>query len=913
VARIVEAETRQRLSLRLDAPLPSELAVGGATALFVSGTCFHPRSAITALSFVLDGVRQPVSQHSMPRLDLFRSLHPGLDPFDLVGVDDDDRSPEDPHLNSYRSGFWGVVEVPAGTGPEAELMLHAELEDRDESTALLARIRIAELPRPEEVRSPHPEDGPLVAICMASYEPPMDLFRRQIETIRAQTHRNWTCLISDDGSSPARLAEIQAEVADDPRFVVSSSPRRLGFYLNFERALSLAPANADFVALSDQDDAWYPDKLATLLAEIGSANLVYSDARVVTEDGQVVSDTYWVTRQGNHHSLASLLVTNSVTGGACLFRHQLLAHALPFPPAQFAHFHDHWIALIALALGDIEFVPRPLYDYVQHGEAALGHATANQMPGLRTRLPSLIKNPRDRVVAWRHHYFVDVCRLTVWTTIARARCAGRMRPDKARELDRFLATDRSLLRLADMWRRGALELFGRSQTLGAEWMLAYAFTWRRLLTASVRDRPVRRWRLDAVPPPEFAVQPGRRPSPSPVLGSVRAIADKIAPLGFVAAASAPRRVNLLIPAIDLDHLFGGYIAKFNLARRLAERGQRVRLVTVDAHANPTPSFRQDIERYAGLEGLFERVELAVGRESRELEVSADDAFIATTWWTAHIAHGALRGLGRERFLYLIQEYEPFTFPMGAYAALAAESYTFPHTALFSTELLRDYFRRHQLGVFATGGRGDTDSMSFQNAITAIAPPTAVELSARASRRLLFYARPEAHASRNLFELGVLALTEAVRTGALAGWELRGIGTVGGGRSLPLAAGAALEMTPRAEQSAYAELLREHDLGLALMYTPHPSLVPIEMASAGMLTVTNSFENKTEAALRAISANLLAPAPTVTGVAAAIAHAAASVTDYETRAAGAAVDWSRDWNESFSDAVIDRVLRLLETG
>ena len=33
-----------------------------------------------------------------------------------------------------------------------------------------------------------------------------------------------------------------------------------------------------------------------------------------------------------------------------------------------------------------------------------------------------------------------------------------------------------------------------------------------------------------------------------------------------------------------------------------------------------------------------------------------------------------------------------------------------------------------------------------------------------------------------------------------------------------------------------------------MYTPHPSLVPIEMASAGMLTVTNTFENKTADAL-----------------------------------------------------------------
>ena len=54
----------------------------------------------------------------------------------------------------------------------------------------------------------------------------------------------------------------------------------------------------------------------------------------------------------------------------------------------------------------------------------------------------------------------------------------------------------------------------------------------------------------------------------------------------------------------------------------------------------------------------------------------------------------------------------------------------------------------------------------------------------------------------------------------------------------------LELLPRADQRAYAELLRDHDVGLALMYTPHPSLVPIEMASAGMLVVTNSFENKT---------------------------------------------------------------------
>jgi hypothetical protein len=130
------------------------------------------------------------------------------------------------------------------------------------------------------------------------------------------------------------------------------------------------------------------------------------------------------------------------------------------------------------------------------------------MPPLRSRLRSLTRNPRDRAVAWRFHYFVDVCRLMQWGTIVRARCAARMEAGKRAELDRFLSSDDSLAALADMWRRGALELLGRSQTLGGEWMLAYALTWRRLLSATIRDRPVKLLRLDALPP-DALVNPPR--------------------------------------------------------------------------------------------------------------------------------------------------------------------------------------------------------------------------------------------------------------------------------------------------------------------------------------------------------------------------------------------------------------------
>jgi glycosyltransferase involved in cell wall biosynthesis len=909
VAGTLDADRGQRLSLRLDAPLPSELAIGAGTVLFVCGTCFHRDAAIDALSIIVDGAEQPVIAHGMPRLDLFRSLHPSLDAFALGDTAADPESDEDPHLNSYRSGFWGLVTLGAGTGPRAELAVRARLADGQAATAPLGEVARVELERAPAAPTTPAGEGPLVTVCMATYEPPMALFRRQIQSIREQTHQRWLCVISDDCSSPARFAEIQAEVKDDPRFIVSHAPSRLGFYRNFERALSLAPANTDFIALADQDDHWYPDKLAVLLSEIGPAQLAYSDARVIDEDGAVRSDSYWVRRRNNHSDLLSLLVANSVTGAASLLRYDLLERALPFPPAQFAHFHDHWLGLVALARGEIRYIDRPLYDYVQHGEAALGHAAANRMIALRSRLGSLRADPRERVRMWRLHYFVDVSRLAQEAAILELRLGPEMAAGKRRALQRFVRADRSLIALAGLWRRGARELIGRPETLGAEWMLAYAFSWRRLLALSTRDRPVRGLRLDAVPPADLVMKPGSELIEQPL---VREIEDKIAPLVLAVSDRAPERINLLIPTVDLAHFFAGYIGKFNLARRLAESGHRVRIVTVDPVGSLPAQWQAHIERYEGLAGMFEHVEVAFGRESHGLEVSRGDTFIATTWWTAHIARAALSGLDRERFLYLIQEYEPFTFPMGTYAALAAESYTFPHTTLFSTELLRGYFRAHEIGVFAEGdGSGRDRSAVFENAITAVTPPLAGELAARSSRRLLFYARPEAHASRNMFELGVLALRRAVRDGGLRGWELHGIGSIGGRRTLSLGGGAELKMVPRSDQSAYAELLRGHDLGLALMYTPHPSLVPIEMASAGMLTVTNSFENKTAEAMRAISTNLIAPEPTVAGLAAALTRAAASVTDYEARVSGARVNWSRSWEQSFSTALLDHIARLLE--
>jgi glycosyltransferase involved in cell wall biosynthesis len=903
-----------RLRLTLESELPAELAVGRGSALFVCGWCFCADAAIESLAFVVDGAEQPVAAHSMPRLDPFRALHPTVDPYATAAVQRDPESAEDPQLRSYRSGFWGLVRVMPRPPGELAIGLRARVTGGGVAETPVGVITIVEpepaLPLPLPTPSDRADRGaePLVVICMAAYNPAPELISEQVRSIREQTHGNWRCVISDDCSSRAGAEAIARAVGDDPRFTVSRSPRRLGFYRNFERALTLAPAEAQLVALADQDDRWHPDKLATLVASIGGAQLVYSDARVVSRDGDVIADTWWDRRRNNHTDLLSLLVANSVTGAASLLRRELLADALPFPAAQFAHFHDHWLALVALSLGEIAYVDRPLYDYVQHGEASLGHAAANQMTSLRDRLRSA-RPLRQRVGMWRLHYFVDVWRLRQFTAILELRLGDRIAGPKLRALRRFDAGDESSLELARLAVRGTRELVAaRPETLGAEWMLAHALAWRRLVAVTVRERPTKRLRLDALPPPTLVQQPGR----TGMHESAREIADKIAPLRWHVADDEPARVNILIPTIDLRHFFGGYIAKFNLAAKLVAAGERVRIVTVDP-VGPLPAdWRATIESYGGLEGLLERVEVVFGRESSAIPVARGDRFVASTWWTAHIAAHATRTVGAERFLYLIQEYEPFTFPMGTYAALAAESYGFPHFALFSSELLRDYFRRHRIGVFADGSNaGDEASASFQNAITAVDPPTAAQLRGRGTRRLLFYARPEPHAARNMFDLGVIALSRALAEGAFTGgWELHGIGTVQRGRRIELGGGASLALLPRADQAAYGRMLRDHDVGLSLMYTPHPSLVPLEMASAGMLTVTTTFENKDADALHAISANLIAAEPTLDGVTGALLQAAAGVHDVERRVAGSATDWSRDWDASLAPELIARLLAAL---
>lgn len=762
---------------------------------------------------------------------------------------------------------------------------------------------------------PFDEVLPLVAICMTTYNPPPELFSRQIESISNQTYQRWICVISDDNSHPDILSHIRNTIAQDKRFILHAPQARLGFYRNFERCLRLAPKEAQLIALSDQDDYWHSDKLEVLTASLkNGSSLVYSDMNIVDVENRLLASTYWTERPNNYTNFASLILANTVTGAASLFPRWLLEYALPFPEKIGEIYHDHWIACVALALGEIGYVDRPLYDYVQHQSNVIGHFIPVKENFVK-KFFKLLTNPRHlkqniarNLGQWRSIYFWDLLRLQVIAQVIEMRCEERLTEEKRKILQRIAHLDDSLLSQTWLTLRSLKNLGRTSETIGAENSLLRGLIWKKYMKLKslipIGGQP------NAGAVTNSAVsQSGKTAASSAGVGRIEIIQQKTAPLSLRILSVAAERINLLIPAIDFKYLFGGYITKLNLARCLAESGARVRIVIVDKCDYLPAVWRQQLRAYDGIERLLDQVDIACCFDrSQPLEVSPNDSFIATTWWTAHIARQAVLDMSKSKFVYLIQEYEPFTFEMGSFAALATETYTFPHYAVFSTELLREYFRENRLGVFSESTEaGDSNSISFQNTITSVGQVGKEALTRRQIRRLLFYARPEAHASRNMFELAVIALSSAVKAGHFKGeWEFHGIGTVGGASRIKLSNDVFLKLLPRQNQDDYRSVLRAHDLGLSLMYTPHPSLVPIEMAGAGMLVVTNTYANKTRAKMEAISTNIVAVDPTVEAVVKGLKEASENIEDYDRRVRGSKINWATSWEAAFNTVVMTRI-------
>jgi hypothetical protein len=207
-------------------------------------------------------------------------------------------------------------------------------------------------------------------VVLAAYRPDPELFAIQLRSIRDQTRGDFRCLIGADGGQEGVRALVAEIVGDDARFEVLGWDDNLGFYLNFERLLMAVPADAAWVALSDQDDRWYPDKLERLVPLLDDVALATGQARVISWPGE---HEIRATTDKRVVPAEALLVQNQVTGAQTVFGRALLDLALPFPRLHtITQLHDHWLAMCAVVTDGYQVVDAVVQDYIQHGGNIVG-------------------------------------------------------------------------------------------------------------------------------------------------------------------------------------------------------------------------------------------------------------------------------------------------------------------------------------------------------------------------------------------------------------------------------------------------------------------------------------------------------------------------------------------------------------
>ena len=134
--------------------------------------------------------------------------------------------------------------------------------------------------------------------------------REQLDSIIAQTYPIYELIIQDDCSTD-HTVDICKSYADRYPFVhIYQNEHNLGYNNNFETAAMRA--TGDLVALSDQDDIWFKDKIARQVAAIGDHDACGSQHL----RGKTLDSSHLVNPQ---HALEALLY-NGFAGHTLLLR-----------------------------------------------------------------------------------------------------------------------------------------------------------------------------------------------------------------------------------------------------------------------------------------------------------------------------------------------------------------------------------------------------------------------------------------------------------------------------------------------------------------------------------------------------------------------------------------------------------------
>lgn len=375
-------------------------------------------------------------------------------------------------------------------------------------------------------------------------------------------------------------------------------------------------------------------------------------------------------------------------------------------------------------------------------------------------------------------------------------------------------------------------------------------------------------------------------------GILRHFWGGINPLPVYPVRDQVRRITMVTSGIDSGSLFGGVGTAILFSALLANRlNATLRLVAQDKR--PDTGLLPQLLRANGVQ-LHVPLETAYCPLNGEapLSVAPADYFIGTSWWTVNSLLGSV---SPDRICYILQEDERMFYAMGDFQRRCEAVLRDARVPLLiNTKLLYDYLNHPDTGI------GDLTHRAvwFEPAFPMGSQPEINPSDARL--KLMFYARPQHHA-RSMFYTGLEALDRSVQAGVFSpdAWDFYFVG-----KDIPklhFPGGPQVFRRERMDWPTYHQLVRQMDAGFSLMHSPHPSYIPLDLASVGAVSLTNAFGNKTN--LESYSKNIITANLDMGSLVEGLIRLEAAAHDRQTRLA----HWNtqgigRDWSLAFEEAI-----------
>jgi hypothetical protein len=184
--------------------------------------------------------------------------------------------------------------------------------------------------------------------------------QEQLESYRTQTYGNWELLVSDDGSTDDSIKIIEEFAKQVPQRVMVRRGPQMGFWQNFVSLVRSDEIDGDLFAYSDQDDVWFPEKLARAVSwfevvPTDQPGLYFTRTELIEAGGAPIGFSPLFVRAP---SFQNALVQN-IGGGNTMVFNRAARLALRATPADVALVSHDWWTYQVHGVGTAHYDPEP--------------------------------------------------------------------------------------------------------------------------------------------------------------------------------------------------------------------------------------------------------------------------------------------------------------------------------------------------------------------------------------------------------------------------------------------------------------------------------------------------------------------------------------------------------------------------